>query len=128
MAIGKLSHEAGIAAPTKGNVVEKGILQIFAEGIRQMLVAVYDNGQRMTGNGESFPAGFSLAVEEISLRLLGEDFDTYEERVRAALKELQINALAAEFEDVMQAEVIAGKCDLIVGPDGEKRYAPHAQG
>lgn len=106
-------------------MIDKGILQIFAEGIRQMLVVVYDNGQRMNANGEAFPAGFASAIEEISIRLIGEDFDTYEERVRKSLQDQARDQLAAEFEDVMQAAVIEGKCDLIVGPDGEKRYSPH---
>jgi len=104
---------------------QKGILQIFAEGIRQMLVTVADNGARMTANGDSFPAGFQLAVDEISLRLLGEDFDTYEDRVRKDLREIQLNQLAAEFEQVLDAEVLEGRCDLIIGADGAKRYTTH---
>lgn len=104
---------------------DKGILQIFAEGIRQTLVTVYDVGQRMTGTGDAFPAGFALAVEELSFRLLGEHFDAYEERVRAALRDRQIDALAAEFEQVMENEVLEGRCELVIGADGTKRYSPH---
>lgn len=104
---------------------DKGILQIFAGGIRQTLVTVYDVGQRMTGTGDAFPAGIALAVEELSFRLLGEHFDAYEERVRAALRDQQIDALAAEFEQVMENEVLEGRCELVIGADGTKRYSPH---
>lgn len=84
--------------------MSQGITEIFAEGIRQMLVTVADLGARMRANGEAFPAGFQTAIDEVSIRLLGEDFDTYEDRVRAALKEIAINMLAKEMEQAVASE------------------------
>jgi len=98
-----------------------GILEIFANGIRHVLVLVADDIDKM--DGDAFKAGAHLAIEEVSTRLLGEYFDQFEERVRAEVKDDQLNHLAAEFEQVMEAEVLAGRADLIVRADGSKLYA-----
>ena len=103
---------------------KSSMFSIFANGIRHTLVHIYDLAAKM--QGEEFKAGYALAVEEMSVRLLGEHLDTYEEAVRAELKEESVNQLAAEFEQVLDHEVLEGRCELIIGADGTKRYSTKA--
>ncbi len=104
----------------------KPTMEYFAEFIRMTLVQIYEQVDKQDFPGQ-FKAGVSLAIEEASARLIGEFFDTYHERIKNFLHEESVSILAKEFEEAMNEQVAAGKCDLIIAADGEKRYSPHPE-
>lgn len=80
----KVAAVAPVAGGAELMANDEGILHLFAGGIKNTLVLVYDNGRKM--NGADFRSGVALAVEEISLRLLGEDFDSYADECRSKMR------------------------------------------
>ena len=96
----------------------------IAEFMRMALVHLYE--QIDSGfEGEAFKAGASLAIEEVSVRLIGEFFDTYHERIKAFLYQESVSVLAKEFEVALDEQVLSGDCDLHIDVNGTKRYSPH---
>jgi hypothetical protein len=99
---------------------KRSLFEIVSDAMKGILVQIYDNAE---GYSDPFKSGMQAAIEEVSFRAFGEDFDTYEETVRAKLKEEQLRAVARDFEEALDAAVAEGKYMLIVEADGTKKYS-----